>query len=247
MAITSGNPVLRRAGFDQVLTEGATMTLAGTMRKTFLLLAIVAAGIFYAWAGLPGIGLSEAVVYPLLTGSFVVAVILLIFTSLRPEYASVTGPVYAAMQGVVMGIVTMILNANPTYRGLPLTAAVITVAVLSVMLVAYRTGLIKATERFTSIVVSCTGAVFVFYIIAFGLSFAGIRIPFLHEGGVIGIGFSLFVVGLAALNLILDFDMIEQGIGRAPAQLEWFAAFGLVVTLIWLYFEILRLLQKLRR
>ena len=245
MAITSGNPVLRRAGFDQVLAGAEPMTLGGTIAKTALLLGIVMAGMFYAWAGLPGLGMTETVVYPLLTGSFVVAVVLLIFTSLRPEYASVTGPVYAAVQGVVMGIVTMMLNVR--YPGLPQQAAVITIATLGVMLVAYRTGVIKATERFRSVVVSCTAAVFVFYLIAFGLSFAGIYIPFLHEGGVIGIGFSLFVVGLAALNLILDFDLIEQGIGSAPKELEWFAAFGLVVTLVWLYFEILRLLQKLRR
>ena len=245
MAITSGNPVLRRAGFDEVQTDGATMSLGGTLGKTFMLLAIAGAGMLYAWAGLPGLGLTSDVVYPLLTGSFVVGVVLLIFTSLRPEYASVTAPVYAAMQGVVMGLVTMILNAR--YPGLPQQAALITFAVLGVMLVAYRTGAIKATEQFRAVVVSCTGAVFVFYLIAFGLSFAGIRIPFLHEGGIIGIGFSLFVVGLAALNLILDFDLIEQGIGRAPAEFEWFAAFGLVVTLIWLYFEILRLLTKLRR
>jgi uncharacterized YccA/Bax inhibitor family protein len=174
-----------------------------------------------------------------------VAVVLLIFTSMRPEYASVTAPVYAAVQGVVMGIVTLMLNTR--YPGLPLQAAVITIATLMVMLVAYRTGVIRATERFRSVVVSCTAAVFVFYLIAFGLSLFGIRIPFLHEGGVIGIGFSLFVVGLAALNLILDFDLIEEGINSAPKQLEWFAAFGLVVTLVWLYFEILRLLQKLRR
>ena len=245
MAITSGNPVLRRAGFDQVLAGAEPMTLGGTIAKTALLLGIVMAGMFYAWAGLPGLGMTETVVYPLLSGSFVVAVVLLIFTSLRPEYASVTGPVYAAVQGVVMGIVTMMLNVR--YPGLPQQAAVITIATLGVMLVAYRTGVIKATERFRSVVVSCTAAVFVFYLIAFGLSFAGIYIPFLHEGGVIGIGFSLFVVGLAALNLILDFDLIDQGIGSAPKDLEWFAAFGLVVTLVWLYFEILRLLQKLRR
>ena len=245
MAITSGNPVLRRAGFDQVLAGAEPMTLGGTIAKTALLLGIVMAGMFYAWAGLPGLGMTETVVYPLLTGSFVVAVVLLIFTSLRPEYASVTGPVYAAVQGVVMGIVTMMLNVR--YPGLPQQAAVITIATLGVMLVAYRTGVIKATERFRSVVVSCTAAVFVFYLIAFGLSFAGIYIPFLHEGGVIGIGFSHFVVGLAALNLILDFDLIDQGIGSAPKDLEWFAAFGLVVTLVWLYFEILRLLQKLRR
>jgi uncharacterized YccA/Bax inhibitor family protein len=245
MALTSGNPVLRRAGFDQVVAGAETMTLGGTISKTSLLLGIAGAGMLYAWAGLPGLGTAETVVYPLLTGSFVVAVVLLIFTSMRPEYASITGPVYAAVQGVVMGIVTQILNLR--YPGLPMQAAVITVATLGVMLVAYRSGLIRATERFRSIVISCTGAIFVFYLIAFAMSFFGIRIPFLHEGGIIGIGFSLFVVTLAALNLILDFDLIEEGIGRAPAQLEWFAAFGLVVTLIWLYFEILRLLQKLRR
>jgi uncharacterized YccA/Bax inhibitor family protein len=246
METASRNPVLSRAGFDeQVARAGATMTLGGTMTKTFLLLGIVLAGMLYAWAGLPGIGMSETVVYPLLIGSFVVAVILLVVTSFKPELAPVTAPVYAAVQGVVLGVVTVIMNAR--WPGIPMQAALLTVATLGVMLVAYRTGVLRATERFRSIVVSCTAAIFVFYLIAFGLSFFGIRIPFLHEGGIIGIGFSLFVVGLAAMNLILDFDTIEQGIGRAPAQLEWMAAFGLVVTLIWLYMEILRLLGKLRR
>jgi uncharacterized YccA/Bax inhibitor family protein len=246
MATPSHNPVLRRAGFDvAVESVGATMTLAGTMGKTLLLLAILAAGMVYAWVGMPGLGVAPTVIYPLLTGSFVVAVILLIATSFRPEYASVTGPLYSAMQGVVLGIVTTILNA--TYPGLPFQAAVLTVATLMVMLVAYRTGVLRATERFRTIVVSCTAAIFVFYIIAFVMSLFGLYIPFLHEGGVIGIGFSLFVTGLAAFNLILDFDTIEQGIGRAPAHMEWFAAFGLMVTLVWLYMEILRLLRKLWR
>jgi uncharacterized YccA/Bax inhibitor family protein len=245
MASPSHNPVLARAGFDtQVQVAGPTMTLAGTMTKTFLLLGIVAAGMVYAWVGLPPLGLSQAVVYPLLIGSFVVGVILLLATSFRPEYASVTGPVYAAMQGVVLGIVTLLLNAQ--FPGLPLQAGLLTVATMGVMLVAYRTGLIRVTERFRTIVVSCTAAIFAFYVIAFGMSLFGLHIPFLHEGGIIGIGFSLFVTGLAAFNLILDFDAIEQGIGRAPEEMEWFAAFGLVVTLIWLYMEILRLLRKLR-
>lgn len=246
MASRSTNPVLSRGGFDaSVLAGGATMTFAGTMTKTLLLLGILFAGMTYAWAGLPGIGLTQDVVYPLLIGSFVVAVVLLVGTSLRPEYASMTGPVYAAMQGVVLGVVTLILNAR--YPGLPLQATLLTIATLIVMLVAYRAGLIRATERFKTVVISCTAAIFMFYIIAFAMSLFGLRIPFLHEGGVIGIGFSLFVTGLAALNLILDFDAIEQGVGRAPAHLEWFAAFGLVVTLVWLYMEMLRLLGKLRR
>jgi uncharacterized YccA/Bax inhibitor family protein len=245
MASPSHNPVLARAGFDtQVRAAGATMTLAGTLTKTFLLLGIVAAGMVYAWAGLPPLGLSPAVVYPLLTGSFVVGVILLVATSFRPEYAAVTGPVYAAMQGIVLGLVTRILDAR--FPGLPIQAGLLTVATMGVMLAAYRTGLIRVTERLRSIVVSSTAAIFVFYLIAFGMSLFGLHIPFLHEGGVIGIGFSLFVTGLAAFNLLLDFDAIEQGIGRAPAEMEWFAAFGLVVTLIWLYMEILRLLRKLR-
>jgi uncharacterized YccA/Bax inhibitor family protein len=245
MASPSHNPVLARAGFDtQVQAAGPTMTLAGTVTKAGVLLGLVAAGMVYAWVGLPPLGRDPAIVYPLLIGSFVVGVILLVATSYRPEYASTTGPVYAAMQGVVLGIITLLVNAR--YPGLPLQAALLTVATLGVMLVAYRTGVIQATERFKTIVVSCTAAIFAFYVIAFGLSLFGLYIPFLHEGGVIGIGFSVFVTGLAAFNLILDFDTIEQGIGRAPEEMEWFAAFGLVVTLVWLYIEILRLLRKLR-
>lgn len=245
----SRNPVLSRAGFEDAALQdaaaGATMTLAGTIRKTLLLLAIAAAGTLYAWTGMPGVGLTETTIYPLMIGGFVAGVALLIATSFNPDIASVTGPVYAALQGVVLGVVTLVLNT--TYPGLPMQALVLTAAVMLIMLTAYRTGLIRASERLRTIVVSCTGAIFMFYVIAFAMSLFGLRIPFLHEGGVIGIGFSLFVVGLAAFNLILDFDLIEQGVGRAPAQLEWFAAFGLVVTLIWMYFEILRLLRKLQR
>lgn len=244
----SRNPVLTRAGFDGTTLEeagGATMTLAGVITKTLLLLGIAAAGTVYAWIGMPGIGISETTLYPLMIGGFVAGVALLIATSFNPDIASVTGPAYAALQGVVLGVVTMVLNAR--YPGLPYQALALTAAVLLVMLTVYRTGLIRVTDQLRSIVISCTGAIFVFYIIAFALSLFGFRIPFLHEGGIIGIGFSLFVVGLAAFNLLLDFDLIEHGVGRAPANLEWFAAFGLVVTLIWMYFEILRLLRKLQR
>ena len=245
----SRNPVLARAGFDDAgaldSAAGATMTLAGTIWKTLLLLGIAAMGTLYAWSGMPGIGLSDAAIYPLMIGGFVAGVALLLATSFNPEIAVVTGPVYAALQGVVLGVVTMVLNVQ--YPGLPYQALVLTTAVLLVMLTVYRTGLITVTDQLRSIIISCTGAIFMFYVIAFGMSLFGLYIPFLHEGGLIGIGFSLFVVGLAAFNLLLDFDLIERGIGKAPAQLEWFAAFGLVVTLIWMYFEILRLLRKLQR
>ena len=246
MATKPRNPMLARAGFGSTAqVMGETMTLAGVMRKTFVLLAIAAGGMFYAWAGLPGIGLTEATVGPLMIGSFVGAVGLLLYTGARPERASVTGPIYAALQGIVLGVVTLAMQAR--YRGIPEQAALLTVTTIAVMLVAYRAGVIRATDKFRTIVTSCTLSIFLFYIIAFGMSLFGIQIPFLHEGGMLGIGFSLFVVGLAALNLILDFDYIEQGVGHAGVEMEWFAAFSLVVTMIWLYFEILRLLSKLRR
>ena len=240
------NPVLSRAGFDEayVDTGAGTMTLAGTIGKTFTLLGIMSAAMLYVWFGMPPIGLSQGMIYSLFIMGFVVGVGMLLYTGKHPEVAHITGPIYAALQGLVLGALTLLVNAE--YPGLPLQAAVITIGILGVMLLAYRVGAIQATERFKTIVVSCTLGVFAFYCIAFVLQLMGITIPMLHEGGVIGIGFSLFVTVLAAFNLVLDFETIEQGIGRAPAHFEWMAAFGLVVTLIWLYTEVLRLLRKLR-
>ncbi len=246
MPTRTRNPMLARAGFgttEQV--TGETMTLGGVARKTFALLAIAVAAMFYVWARMPGIGLSPEMVEPLLVGGFVGGVALLIFTGARPSAAAITGPIYALLQGLVLGIVTLAMEAR--YHGVPQQAALLTATTIAVMFMAYRTGVIRATDKFRTIVTSCTLSIFLFYIIAFGMSLFGLRIPFLHEGGVIGIGFSIFVVGLAALNLILDFDFIEQGVGHAGVEMEWFAAFSLVVTMIWLYFEILRLLTKLRR
>lgn len=242
----SRNPVLTRAGFDVVgaVAEGGVMTLAGTISKTVLLLGICVLAMVYVWFGMPGVGLSQGMTYPLFIMGFVMGVGLLIYTARRPEVARITGPIYATLQGLVLGLLTLFLNTK--YPGLPLMAAAATVGTFGVMLLAYRVGAIQATERFKTIVISATLGVFGFYIIAFVLQLFGIRIPMLHEGGVIGIGFSLFVIVLAAFNLILDFDLIEQGVGSAPAELEWFAAFGLTVTLIWLYTEILRLMQKMR-
>lgn len=240
------NPALRRADWShvQAAADGAVMTLGGVMRKTFVLLAIMSAAMLYVWKGMPGIGLSEGVIYGLFIVGFVMGVGILLYTARDPEVARITGPIYAGIQGLVLGALTLVIAAK--YPGLPMQAAVLTVATLLVMLVAYRTGAIKVTERLKSIVVSCTLAIFVFYIIAFALSLFGVFIPMIQEGGVIGIGFSLFVTALAAFNLLLDFDFIEQNTGHAPSTIEWYAAFSLVVTLIWLYTEILRLLRKVR-
>ncbi len=246
MATTTRNPALRRADFSHVheAADGAVMTLAGTMRKTFILLAIMSAAMFYVWQGMPGIGFSPQMMYGLFIVGFVLGVGILLYTARDPGVARITGPIYAAVQGLVLGALTLMVAQR--YPGLPKQAAVLTVATLGVMFLAYRTGAIKVTERFKTIVVSCTLAIFAFYIIAFVASLFGVLIPMLHEGGVIGIGFSIFVTALAAFNLLLDFDFIDNNVGHAPEAIEWYAAFALVVTLIWLYTEILRLLRKMR-
>jgi uncharacterized YccA/Bax inhibitor family protein len=243
---TTSNPVLARADFRPTSSAGTgTMTLNGTISKTMILLGILTATATFAWLQ-TGAGISEpdklgTLFLVGIVGGFGVAV----YTVFRPEHAPVTAPIYAALEGLLLGALSAILNLR--YRGLPVQAVVLTVATFTSMLLAYRFGLVQATERFRTIVVSCTFAIAAFYVIALVLAMFGLYIPFLHEGGPIGIGFSLLVTGLAAFNLILDFDRIEQGVGRAPTYMEWYAAFGMVVTLVWLYLEMLRLLRKLRR
>jgi len=243
---TTSNPVLARATFATAAAAGAApMTLGGTIAKTLVLLGILIVTATFSWLQ-AGAGLAQpdklgTLFLVGIVGGFGVA----LYTVFRPQHAPVTAPIYAALEGLLLGSLSAILDLR--YRGLPVQAVVLTVATLGVMLVAYRFGVIRATERFKTIVVSCTFAVAAFYVIALVMAMFGFYIPFLHEGGPIGIGFSLLVTGLAAFNLILDFDLIEQGVGRAPAYMEWYAAFGLVVTLVWLYLEILRLLRKLRR
>jgi len=153
--------------------------------------------------------------------------------------------VVAALERHALGALSAILEA--TYHGIVIQAVALTFGTLFALLIVYRAHLISVTQKFRLGVAAATGGIAIFYFVAIGLSFWGIRIPFLHEGSALGIGFSLFVVVIASLNLVLDFDFIEQGAEQgAPKFMEWYGAFGLMVTLIWLYLEILRLLGKLR-
>ena len=243
MAMSSHNPVFSRTRLEAgVSTE--PMTLAGTVRKTFLLLAIVVVAAAWTWMRVARSGGGGDVGTLILVGA-VGGLGLGFWTSFHPQQARITAPIYAALEGLLLGAISALANAR--YAGLPMQAVLLTVATLGVMLIGYRTGLIRATERLKTIVVSCTAAIAMFYVIALVLGAFGLSIPFLHEGGPIGIAFSLFVTGLAAFNLILDFDAIDQWVGHADEGMEWFAAFGLVVTLVWLYLEFVRLLGKLRR
>jgi uncharacterized YccA/Bax inhibitor family protein len=246
MATRSKNPVLSRMDFDDanLATSAERMTLGGVVRKTGVLLAILTATAAWGWmqvAGGQGVANYGVLLLVAVLGGFGVAV----YTSFHPERARLTGPLYAALEGLFLGALSATINAQ--YRGLPLLAVALSIVTLGVMLVLYRAGVIRATERFRAVVVGCTLAIMIFYLLAFVASFFDLAPPFILGGGVIGIGFSLFVTALAAFNLILDFDLIERGIGHAGAEYEWFAAFGLVVTLVWLYIEFLRLLRKLRR
>ena len=177
-------------------------------------------------------------------GGLIVAIVL----AFKPVWAPYLAPAYALLEGLFIGGISVIINTAmaDSYPDIIMQAVGLTFGVAISMFILYNFRVIKATEKFKSVIITATMGIAFFYLIAFVLSFFNIDIPFLHEGGWLGIGFSLFVVAIASLNLILDFDMIEQGAENgAPKFMEWYGAFGLMVTIVWLYIEILRLLTKL--
>jgi uncharacterized YccA/Bax inhibitor family protein len=179
-------------------------------------------------------------------GGAIAGLVLCLVTVFKKEWSAVTSPLYALAEGLLLGAVSAMYEAQ--FNGIVLQAVLLTAGTLFALLTAYQMGLIRATENFKLGVAAATGGIFLVYLATWILGFFGIQIPWIHESGMVGIGFSVFVVVIAALNLVLDFDFIEQGCRHgAPKYMEWFAAFGLLVTLVWLYLEILRLLAKLGR
>jgi uncharacterized YccA/Bax inhibitor family protein len=184
-------------------------------------------------------------IYPWILGGSIGGLIVAIVTIFKKSWAGVTAPIYALLEGLVLGGISAIFEVQ--FPGIVLQAVSLTFGTLFCLLLAYTSGWIRATENFKLGVVAATGGIALIYLATFVLGFFGINIPYIHDSGWIGIGFSLFVVIVAALNLVLDFDFIENGAAQgAPKYMEWYGAFGLMVTLIWLYLEILRLLAKLR-
>lgn len=252
----SSNPVLRSESFQGMFAQGERMTMNGTIAKTglLLLLAVFTAG--WTWqrfmdaaaGGTPAdISAAMAAVTPFLWGGMIVGFVLALITVFARRFAGITAPLYALAEGFALGGLSAMLELR--YPGIALQAVMLTGGVLAVMLLAYRSGWIKVTDKFRMGVVAATGAIMLLYLVDIGLrAFSSVDIPFIHESGALGIGFSLLVVGLAALNLVLDFDMIERATEQgAPKYMEWYGAFALMVTLVWLYMEILRLLSKARR
>lgn len=240
----SGNPVLGTDTFETIEVTTDPMTFGGTVNKTAILLALVFASALFAWGRATTAGL-EAVI-PLLLIGLVGGLGAALLTTFVKRLSPYTAPLYALLEGLVIGGLSALYEVGRP--GIVLQAVGLTFGTLACLLVAYRSGLIRATEKFRLGVAAATGAIALLYFVDLVLMFMGRPIGFIHEGGLYGIIFSLIVVGVAALNLILDFDFIEQGVAQgSPKYMEWYGAFGLIVTLIWLYLEILRLLSKLRR
>jgi uncharacterized YccA/Bax inhibitor family protein len=239
----TSNPALSANTFRFDRTDtGESMTISGTVNKTGILLICAVATAAWSWNRFTVA--PETAALPLMIGAiggFVVALV----TIFKKEWAPATAPLYALLEGLVLGSVSAMYEAR--FHGIAIQAVGLTFGTLFALLLAYRAGVIRATEKFKLGVIAATGGIAIFYLAQFVLGFFGVHFAAINGSGAIGIGFSVVVVIVAALNLVLDFDFIETGASSgAPKYMEWYAAFGLMVTLIWLYLEILRLLSKSR-
>ncbi len=238
----TGNPALTDrafAGFTRVARAEEAMSIQGTANKALLLLLCVLVTASWTWSKDPQTVAPWVAVGAI--GGFIVALV----TVFKQTWAPVTAPLYALLEGLVIGGISALFEAQ--FPGIVIQAVGLTFGTCLALLLAYKSGLIRASENFKLGVVAATGGIALFYILTLVLGFFGIRMPLMYGNSWASIGFSLFIVVIAALNLVLDFDYIEQGAAQgAPKYMEWYGAFGLMVTLIWLYLEMLRLLAKLR-
>jgi uncharacterized YccA/Bax inhibitor family protein len=250
--IKTSNPALSENTFRDLASSQyggvtdltARMTLEGTVNKTGILLVCVMATAWWTWSQfLHSRNIADVAPWMLIgfLGGFAFAMV----TVFKKEWSPVTAPIYALLEGLALGGLSAVLDLR--YPGIAIQAVGLTFGTLFVLLLAYRSGLIQVTQKFRIGIVAATGGIMVFYLLQMLMGFFGFQFTSINGSGPIGIGFSLIVVAVAALNLVLDFDFIEQGVHfGAPKYMEWYGAFGIIVTLVWLYLEILRLLSKLR-
>jgi len=243
LSLRSGNPVLKANTFIQrhAAIDNGTMTITGTVNKTALSLLLLMTTAIFTWNMAPNDPRVGGLMMVGIFGGLIAAMI----TVFKQHLAPYTTPIYALLEGLALGGISRFFET--LYPGIVNQAVFLTFGTLAALLFAYRSGLIKPTENFKLGIAAATGGIFFVYIISFILGLFGVQIPLIHSNSNFGILFSFGVVVIAALNLVLDFDFIEEGaeIG-APKYMEWFGAFGLLVTLIWLYLEILHLLAKLQ-
>lgn len=253
-ALRTSNPALSSKSFGGFVgtgpgaapgtrSESEVMTIGGTVNKTAILLAVVMVTALLPWRAFFNSG-NPAAVFPMLWLGLIGGLITALVVIFKKTWAPVLAPVYAGFEGLVLGGISAIYEMR--FPGIVFQAVALTFGTLAVLLAVYKSGAIKATQNFKLGVIAATGAVFLVYLGTWIMRMFGVEVGFMHDAGPLGIGISMVIVVIAALNLVLDFDFIEQGAARgAPKYMEWYGAFGLLVTLVWLYLEILRLLSKL--
>ncbi len=235
----TSNPLLKREeAFPRVLVGGELMSLQGVINKTGILLLLCLGTAAFAWT------------HPAFRGPFLLAgllggLIACLVGTFRPATTPVTGPLYALLEGLALGAISQVIEKR--YPGIVANALLLTFGVLALMLVLYTSRTIRVTDRFVKGVLAATVAVFLVYLVDMLLNLFGFSVPYIHQTGWIGILISLVIVGIAAFNLLIDFAVIEDSVrGGAPRYMEWYCGMALLVTLVWLYLELLRLLSKLR-
>lgn len=241
----TSNPTLSANTFTDAgrAASGEAMTVQGAVNKTALLLALTTLSASYTWQLFWKGDVASANLWLMggAIGGFIVALV----TTFKKEWSAVTAPLYAVLEGLFIGGLSCLFERQ--FPGIVIQAVMLTFGTLAALLAAYTMGLIRASSGFRRGVIAATGGIAILYLVSMVLGFFHIQIPGIFGNGIVGIGFSIVVVIVAAMNLILDFDMIEQGAAQsAPKYMEWYAGFGMLVTLVWLYLEILRLLSKLR-
>jgi uncharacterized YccA/Bax inhibitor family protein len=247
----SANPALNKNTFTGfAYAEGtAAMTIQGTVNKVAIMLLLVLGGAYYTWRmafeafqATDPVAASRAIM-PWMIGGGIGGFITAMVTIFKRSWAGITGPIYAILEGLFLGGISAFFEVR--YPGIVIQAVALTFAILFALLFAYKTRIIKPTQNFRLGVFAATGGVMMLYLVSFLLNLFGVPIGYLHDNSPLSIGISVVIVIIASLNLVLDFDFIEQGAEAAvPKYMEWYAAFGLMVTLIWLYIEILHLLSK---
>jgi uncharacterized YccA/Bax inhibitor family protein len=238
----SGNPVIGERAIQQAREawQGAgTMTVSGAVNKSLILFLVLLIGASYTWY-LPTAEASGWIMFGAI-GGFILAMV----TIFKMEWSAYTAPAYALLEGLFLGGISSVYAQ--AYGGIVMNAVLLTIGILGAMLIAYRSGLIKVTQKFRTGIITATGGIALVYFISFILQFFGISVGLVYGNGLMGIGFSLVVVVIAAMNLALDFEFFVEGEKQElPGYMEWYGAFGLMVTLVWLYLEILRLLAKMQ-
>jgi uncharacterized YccA/Bax inhibitor family protein len=242
--MASQNPLLSQAVIEKApMVYSSPMTVQGAVNRAAFLLSLVVVSAVLSWNWTNGRHADPSLL--ILSGS-VSGLIFCLLTVFKKEWSPVTAPIYSLCEGMTLGAISASLNR--VYPGVALQASMLSFGVLFALLGAYRLGWIRASEKFKAVVVAATLGVGLVYLFAMIANLFGVQIPFLHGSGDGAILFSLAVVVIAAMNLIMDFSFIEEAAAAsAPKYMEWYAAFGLMVSLIWLYLEILRLLSNLSR